>query len=80
MYIIMNQLLMQIPENEEFVNQTKRIFREMASCHGLNISEFIPTSLNYESYGSSGVFPSLAPSGSTNVENNNSMRVMDFKV
>lgn len=70
MYIIMNQLLLQIPENEEFVNQTKRVFREMTSCHGLNISEFMPTSLNYESYGSSGLFPSLVPSGSTNVENN----------
>lgn len=55
----------QIPKNEDFVNQTKRLFREMESCHGFNFSEYLPTSLEYESYGSSGLFPSLVPSGST---------------
>lgn len=62
--------MLQIPENEDFVHQTKRVFREIGSCHGLDISEYLPTSLNYEIYGSSGLFPSMVPSESNNVEAN----------
>ncbi|XP_074359473.1 transcription factor bHLH157-like [Apium graveolens] len=60
----------QIPENEDFVNLAKRVFSQMASCHGLNVSEYLSPSSRYESYGFSGLFPSLVPSGSTDVEDN----------
>ncbi|KAA8526107.1 hypothetical protein F0562_007793 [Nyssa sinensis] len=51
-----------ILERMEFVDQTKRLFREMESCDGLGLSESAPSSSNSEICGPSGFFASLISS------------------
>ncbi|KAM7531464.1 hypothetical protein LguiB_034874 [Lonicera macranthoides] len=54
-----------ILERAEFVDQTKRVFREMENGEGRIFSENVPSSSNSDSYATSGLFASLISSGNS---------------
>ncbi|XP_059662177.1 transcription factor bHLH157 [Cornus florida] len=56
-------------ESMEFVDQTKRLFREMESCDGLTLSENAPSSSTSEVYSPYGLFTSSVSSGNSNFGN-----------
>ncbi|CAL5430069.1 unnamed protein product [Camellia sinensis] len=54
-----------IPERMEFVDQTRRLFREIENGNTFILPENIPSSSNGEVYGRSGLFASLISSGNS---------------
>ncbi|KAL6979405.1 hypothetical protein U1Q18_021072 [Sarracenia purpurea var. burkii] len=60
-----NQHRFQIPERMEFVDQTKRLFREIEYCGTFTLPENVPSSSNSEIYSPSGIFAALISSGNS---------------
>lgn len=58
-----------IVERLEFLDLTKRLFREMENIDGLMVLSNAPSALNSEIYDPSGFFSSLISSGSSNLGN-----------